>query len=126
VLYTHEKRNLFFHITIVDNYVVLVGFPVDTVEDKSGFTVKADLPGVSKDKLKINYQDRWLAIESERPCEPENGSTFVERPCGLFQRHIRLPVAVKPETINAKLQDGVLTVRMTKEKPGDPVTVPIS
>lgn len=101
---------------------------MDTVEDNKAFTVKADLPGVTKDKLKVHYQDRWLAIESERPCETaaNSQSAFVERPCGIFQRHIRLPTAIKPESISADLKDGVLTVSMLKEKPGDPIPVKIN
>lgn len=109
-------NSLFFH-------EFLASFPVDTYENSRGLTVKADLPGVSKDKLKLSYQDRWLTIESERPCEADTTNAFIERPCGVFQRNIRLPAAIKPESISAKLQDGVLTVNMTKEKPGDSVTV---
>lgn len=116
------RTNLFLLISYFS-----AGFPVDTIEEKTGFIVKADLPGVTKDKLKLNYQDSWLAIESERPCDGENlRSAFVERPCGISQRHIRLPVAIKPESITAKLEDGVLTVHMQKEKPGDAVNVRIN
>ncbi|OQX84044.1 hypothetical protein B6D60_09780 [candidate division KSB1 bacterium 4484_87] len=90
---------------------------VDIVETKNNFEVKAELPGLKKDDIKIQFEDGVLTLTGERKIEKEDkDKNFyrVERRYGKFQRCFSLPRNVKADEIKANYKDGILTVNIPK------------
>ncbi len=96
---------------------------VDVQEKKDKYIVKIDVPGMEKDKIKINIEDNYMSIEGERAYETKQQSKDdsyfrAERSFGSFSRTIPLPGEVNKEGITADYQKGVLTVVLPKLKEG--------
>jgi HSP20 family protein len=94
---------------------------VDVLEREGKLVVRADLPGLSKDDVRVEVQDGALVIEGERRQEREverSGTYRAERIYGAFSRVIPLPEGVDPDTAEAHFENGVLEVslRMSEEK----------
>jgi len=91
-------------------------FRVDLRADENGYTVDADLPGVRKEDVKIDMNEDQLSISVERSEETkEEKDNYIHRERRSFasKRVITLPEA-DTEGIEAKLADGVLTIRVPK------------
>lgn len=95
---------------------------VDVVEDSSGITLYADLPGVSKDKLQLQTESDTLTIEAELGISLPEGiqSTHTEVALGRFRRTFRLSKELDPSKVSAKLVRGVLTLRIPKAEHAQP------
>lgn len=90
---------------------------VDLVEKDDEYVAKIELPGVSKDEVKITLQDNLLTIRGEKKEEKETkGSNYhrIERSYGSFQRSFTLPTSVKNDKVDAQYKDGILTVTLPK------------
>lgn len=91
---------------------------VDIKENDKAILIHADLPGVKKEDIKVNYQDGILTLQGERKFEEEkkkeNYYRF-ERRYGKFARSFSLPNTVDPERIKANMQDGVLELSIEKK-----------
>ena len=90
---------------------------MDVEETENEYLVKADLPDVKKDDVKVELEDGVLTIEGERKGEKEEtGKRFhkVERNYGRFVRHFTLPTEVDGPHVKAEFKDGVLNVRLPK------------
>jgi HSP20 family protein len=101
---------------------------VDIQETDNAFAVKADLPDVKKEDIKVELADGVLTIEGERKKEKEEkGKKFhrVERQYGQFIRRFVLPTAVDTANVKADFKDGVLNVHLPKTTNGKPKTVEI-
>jgi HSP20 family protein len=88
---------------------------VEVFERAGELVVRADLPGLNKDDIKIDVTDRAITIEGERKQEHEesdNGYYRSERSYGRFSRRIPLPEGVDIDTANADFRDGVLEVTL--------------
>ncbi len=88
---------------------------IETFERDNQLVVRADLPGVSKNDVRVRLDQDVLTIEGERRYEHDEtrGSVYQsERSYGSFQRSIRLPEGVDPESIKASFDNGVLEVCM--------------
>jgi HSP20 family protein len=93
---------------------------VDFADKKDHYLVKAELPGVKKEDLKVSLNDGVLSLSGEikGKSEQEDDSFYhSERHYGAFNRAIRLPVDVKSSKVEAILKDGLLEVKLPKEKP---------
>ncbi len=91
--------------------------PVDVTEETDRYRVEVDLPGVRSDDLEVTAEAGTLRIEGTRSLgEPGPGSArhVAERPSGRFRRTFRLPVDADPDTVRARLRDGVLVVEIRK------------
>lgn len=89
----------------------------DLVEKEGEYVAKVELPGVSKDDVKITLEDNLLTIRGEKKNEKETKESNyhrVERSYGSFQRSFSLPTAVKPDKVDAQYKDGILTVTLPK------------
>jgi HSP20 family protein len=89
----------------------------DVKENDKELTVHAELPGVEKDKVKLDINQNILTISGERNVvgRKENDRYHAtERTYGYFSRSIALPDGVDPSTINATFKDGVLEVVVPK------------
>jgi HSP20 family protein len=90
---------------------------MDLLESGDHFVLRADLPGMSEEDVKIELEDSTLTISGERKTEHESedeGFYRVERATGSFSRSLTLPKGVDPEAVSARFDRGVLEVRVPK------------
>jgi len=90
---------------------------VDLYEKDEHFIIKAELPGVKKDDIKVDLKDRVLTLSGERTYDnevKEENYYRRERSYGKFQRAFTLPAEVDPEKIKAEFKDGVLQIEVPK------------
>ena len=102
---------------------------MDLVETDGDFVLRADLPGVNEDDVKIELEDHVLTISGERKAEHEErkeGYYRVERSSGAFTRTLTLPEGVDPGAIKASFDRGVLEVRIPKPEEKKPQRVAIA
>ncbi|KYF58931.1 hypothetical protein BE08_35335 [Sorangium cellulosum] len=88
---------------------------IEVGERNGQLVVKADLPGVTKDDIRVQIQDDALIIEGERRQEQQEqreGVSYTERSYGSFMRSIPLPEGVQADDVNASFENGVLEVCM--------------
>jgi HSP20 family protein len=90
---------------------------MDVQEIEKEYLVKADLPDVKREDVKVAIEDGVLTIEGERKAEKEEkGKKLhrVERSYGKFTRRLALPGEVDEKKVTAEFKDGVLTVHLPK------------
>jgi HSP20 family protein len=92
--------------------------PVDLIEREDGIEVQVELPGVSPSDLSLELSDQLLLLRGTKPRleeEPSGGRFYLmERFIGGFAVTVELPHPVLPERSSARLERGVLTVRLAK------------
>lgn len=101
---------------------------MDLVEEKDHYVLRADLPGLSEDDVKVELEDNVLTVSGERKSEQEQrreGSYRLERSFGSFGRSLTLPEGIDPESIQASFDKGVLEVRVPKPEQRKPRRVAI-
>ena len=92
---------------------------VDITEDDKEYVVKAEIPEMKKEDIKINVHDDVLTVSGERKYEKEEkGKKFhrVERAYGSFMRSFALPENADGSKISAEYKDGVLKVHLPKSE----------
>ena len=102
---------------------------LDVYETDAEVVVKAELPGVKKEDVEVLIRDNNLIIRGEKKEEKEEKTEAlhrVERLYGKFERVIHLPAEVKLEGVKAEFKDGVLEVRLPKEKTSKEAKIEIS
>ena len=107
-----------------DEYENAVWMPLtDIKEDRDNFYVLLDLPGISKDDVRVGYNDGQLTISGERKQEKESKESKyhrVERVFGRYYRTFTLPQKVKEDRIEAEFKDGQLTITVPKAEEAKP------
>jgi HSP20 family protein len=101
---------------------------MDVQETDKEYVIKADLPDVKKDHVKVEFQDGTLTIEGERQKEKEEkGKRFhkIEREYGKFVRRFGLPSEIDASRVLAEFKDGVLHVHLPKTAKALPKPVEI-
>jgi len=101
---------------------------MDLVEEGDEYVLRADLPGVREDDVKIELDDDVLTISGQRRsehAERREGYRRIERASGSFARSLTLPDGVEPEQIKASFDNGVLEVRVPKPEERKPRRVAI-
>lgn len=95
---------------------------IETSETGKTVNVTAELPGMSKDDVKIvlSPDAQHLTLSGEKRFEQESKDEernyyHLERSYGSFHRTVALPCPVDPERIKAKFKDGVLSVKLDKK-----------
>lgn len=91
---------------------------VDIYENNDFVVVKAELPGVEKDRISVEVKEGILTLRGERGFDKElkeESYHRIERAYGSFQRSFSLPVSVDQEKVTARFQDGVLEVKLPKK-----------
>jgi HSP20 family molecular chaperone IbpA len=101
--------------------------PVEVIEDATGITLHADLPGVSKDRLHLHAESDTLTIEAEIDLGLPEGlqSTHSEVALGRFRRSFTLSKELDAARVTAKLAQGVLTLRIPKAEHAKPRRIPV-
>jgi HSP20 family protein len=92
---------------------------VDLYETADRFVLSIELPGLTRDQIKIEIEHETLTVRGERLVRHEEGFHFhrVERGHGAFSRSFPLPQPVRADEIQAEFRDGVLTVLVPKATP---------
>lgn len=101
---------------------------VDISEDDREYLIKAELPDVKKDDVKVTAEAGTLTIMGERKFEKEEkGKKYhrVERAYGTFGRSFSLPDDANPAKVSAEFKDGVLTVHLVKDEKAKPLQVEV-
>ena len=102
---------------------------VDISEDGKEYLIKAELPEVKKEDVKITMEDGTLTIMGDRKFEKEeNGKKYhrVERAYGSFGRTFSLPDDASSAKVTADFKDGVLKVHVAKNEKARPQQVEVS
>ncbi len=101
---------------------------MDVYETDDGIYVKAELPGVKKEDLKISVDDNVLTIRAEKKQDgPKDLNCYYcsERVFGTFQRSFTLPATADTGNIKASYRDGVLEVMIPKKEEAKPKEIKI-
>jgi HSP20 family protein len=112
------------------NYLAPYG--VDVREDTDHIYVEAELPGYKKEEVDINLENQLLTISAEHKesneQKPSDKAEWLlhERRYTRFQRSFTLPPTVDSQSVQAKLNDGVLTVTLQKREETKPRRIAVS
>jgi HSP20 family protein len=101
---------------------------VDISETEGEYVIKAELPEVKKDDVKITLEEGVLSIQGERKHEKEEkGKKFhrIERAYGRFVRSFVVPDYVDEAKIKAEYQDGVLQLHLPKSEKAKPRAIEV-
>ena len=126
-----------------DGGQLLAPFGVDIREDADHFYVEAEMPGFRKDDVDITLENQTLTITAEKKFEREQGPApggkgdkteaqpqgdylLRERRYSRFQRSFTLPPTVDEASVQAKLNDGVLTITLNKREETKPRKISVS
>jgi HSP20 family protein len=105
---------------------------VDLVETEKGLELKADIPGVAKNDIKLEIAEDMVSLKAEKHTKKEETDEekqyhLVERTHGSFMRRFSLPFAIDEDAIEARHENGVLTVVLPRSKAAEASrkTIPI-
>ena len=101
---------------------------VDIIEDEKEYLVKADLPEMKKEEIKINVDNGVLFISGERKAEKEEKNKKfhrIERSYGSFMRSFMLPEDADGAKVSAEFKNAVLQVHLPKNPVAKPKTIEV-
>jgi HSP20 family protein len=101
---------------------------VDIQENDKEYLIKADLPELKKEEVKVELLDGSLTIQGERKQEKEEkGTRFhkIEREYGKFVRRFQLPNEIDATKVSADFKDGVLNVHVPKSATAKPKAIDV-
>jgi HSP20 family protein len=102
---------------------------VDVLEGKDSYLIRAELPGMKKEDIKVEVKDGTLTLSGERKSEkPVEGVNYrhLERVDAKFWRSFSLPETVKHDGIEAAYKDGILEVRLPKAEEAKPRQIEVT
>jgi HSP20 family protein len=100
----------------------------DVMETAEAYIIRADLPGVGKERINIEIKAGRLSVYGERPIQRESFGTAylsVERASGSFERNFTLPGTVDVDRAEAKYEDGVLEILLPKTSEEKPLNITV-
>jgi HSP20 family protein len=101
---------------------------VDITEDAKEYLVKADLPEMKKDEVKVTVENGILSISGERKSEKEEKNKKfhrIERSYGSFERTFTIPEDADAAKMKAEFKDGVLRVHVPKNPAAQPKKIDV-
>ena len=101
---------------------------VDITEDGKEYLIKAELPEVKKDEVKVTVENGVLTLSGDRKFENEEKTKRyhrVERSYGSFTRSFTLPDDADAGKVTAEFKDGLLTVRLAKSEQAQPKSIDV-
>jgi HSP20 family protein len=122
----------FFGNRFLDDGLSLAPYGVDVREDADHIYVEAELPGFKKEEVDINLENQTLTITAQQKSrtdeKPSDKSSWLlhERRYTRFQRSFTLPPTVDSQSVQAKLNDGVLTITLNKREESKPRRITVS
>jgi HSP20 family protein len=102
--------------------------PADVTENQDAYVVHVNVPGVRKDQVNVELQDRELIITGGVPEQPDGDGRRhrSSRRTGRFEYRAHLPGEVNADAVSAQLSDGVLTVTVPKSEAAKPRKIEIT
>ncbi|WP_119072135.1 Hsp20/alpha crystallin family protein [Aggregatilinea lenta] len=90
--------------------------PMDAYVTEDAIVIRADVPGITPDKLDITLEGDTLTIRGEIARERDESRKYVllERPTGKFERTLNINTPIDVENVEAAFKDGVLTLSLPK------------
>lgn len=101
---------------------------VDISEDDRAYTIKAELPEIKKEDLKVHFENGILSLAGERRFNREEKNKKIhrtERFYGNFMRSFSLPVDIDSTRIHAEYKDGLLTITAPKAEGSKPKQIDV-
>ena len=101
---------------------------VDIIELEDNFEASAELPGISKEDVKLELNENVLTISGEKNHENEGSDRnihFTERSYGSFTRSFRIPKQIDAGNIGAEFENGILKVSLPKSEAAKPTLIDI-
>jgi HSP20 family protein len=101
----------------------------DISETDTAYLIKAEIPGVNKEDVKVTLENGMLTIQGERKMEKEEkGKKYhrIERSYGSFMRSFRVPDDADESAVKAEFKDGVLNVTLNKSAKAKPKAINVS
>ncbi|MDH5347205.1 MAG: Hsp20/alpha crystallin family protein [Nitrospira sp.] len=101
---------------------------VDISETESEYQIKAEIPDVKKEDVKVTLEDGVLTIQGERKYEKEEkGKKYhrIERSYGSFVRTFSLPDVIDDDKVKAEFKDGVLNLHLPKSEKAKPKAIEV-
>jgi len=101
---------------------------VNIVENEKGYTISAELPGVSKNDIDIDLKDNTLSIKGEKKVETKDEKENyirVESSYGKFERSFNVSDDIDRNSVNASFKDGVLTLVLNKKEESKPKQIKV-
>jgi HSP20 family protein len=100
---------------------------VNIVENKEGYVLEAEMPGVAKDGLEINLEENVLTIVGRRRAEPTTGNLlYRESNPADYRRVFELDPSIEAGKISAQIEQGVLTLTLPKAERVKPRRITVS
>ena len=134
------RRNRYWPFRLLDSFfddfsdLTLLKLPrmqlprMDIKEEEGEYLITAEVPGFTKGEIDIEVKDNLLTISSEHKEEKEEekeGYIFKERSHRSFSRSLVIPENIGHEEIEAKLENGLLTLHIPKKEPEPPKRIEI-
>jgi HSP20 family protein len=101
---------------------------MDVREEDEAFVLTALVPGLKADALDIQVIEDVVRLEGEFTPEGSEPSGYLlrELPRGSFQRSLRLPTPIEADQVEARIADGILTLRLPKAESARPKTIKVA
>jgi len=112
---------------------------LDVSESDTGYSVTFDVPGVTREQLKVSVEGRRVSIETLDAATPTaaDGATeqpkaatprvlYRERSTARYARTVSLPAEVDPASANAKFENGVLVLTLAKKVPAGVIQIKVN
>jgi HSP20 family protein len=103
--------------------------PVDVLESREAYLIRAELPGIKKEDINLEFRDGAVTLSGERKFdEPADGVEYHrnERVAGKFMRSFYLPLTIKQEELKATYRDGILEIHVPKSEEAKPKQIAIN
>jgi HSP20 family protein len=98
---------------------------VNVRDEGEAFVLTALVPGLKADDLSIQVLEDLVRIEGKL-AEADDQYLLQELPTGSFQRELRLPTPLEADKVDAKIADGILTLRLPKAESARPRNIKIA
>ena len=104
-----------------------VHVPLDIVEEKDAFVIYVTVPGLNAEDLEIEVVENTVDIRGEFKIQDNDEVKFLrqERPTGTFRRYLRFSTKLDATKAEAKLDNGILTLRVHKVEEALPKTIKV-
>ena len=103
--------------------------PLDLKEDEEHYYAQLELPGLTKEEIKISIENNVLIVHGEKKQEQvkeKQEYRRVERSYGVFERCFRLPQEIEDGGIRADMEKGILMITIPKTQKAKPVQITIN
>lgn len=124
------RKNLASLFNSENEYSARYSYPlINAYDSADSITVVAEVPGVTKDNLSVNYENGTLRISGKRNSyddKREQSLLRKERAIGSFDKSLQIPVKIDDAKITASLKNGIITVVLPKSDDAKPKSININ